>query len=212
MEVISMNLSYVQKLLLAADPFSAARTNFRVWRTKHKAKGGTTKPRRLSHERHLTAEQRKDISTELQYSTIGPVSITAAASDQEAVGYEGEIANMLKDTGFPVEIDNAKRKPSARHIPMGLEMTVKEKTVRPVHAYRIVRAFRGAGVAIATRINGKRQKNDTLYITVGPDDAPGLVPLITGTAAKWRLKVRQTLLKKWKGKFASGGRGSGQDD
>ena len=60
-----MNLSYVQKLLLAADPFSAVRTNFRVWRTKHKAKGAKTKRARLSHERHLTEEQRKDISTEL---------------------------------------------------------------------------------------------------------------------------------------------------
>jgi hypothetical protein len=209
MEVISMKLSYVQKLLLAADPFSAARTNFRVWRTKHKAKSGSTKPRRLSHERHLTAEQRQDISTELQYSTIGPVSMTAAASDREAVCYEGEIANVLEDTGFKVEIDNAQEKPSGQRIPMGLEMTVKEKTVRPIHAYRIVRAFRSAGVTIATRINGKRQKNDTLYITVGPDDAPGIVPLITGAAAKWRLKVRQTLLKKWKGKFASGGRGPG---
>jgi len=205
-----MNLSYVQKLLIAADPFSAARTNFRGWRTKHKAKGGTPKLGRLSHERHLTVEQRKDISTELQYSTIGPVSITAAASDREAVGYESEIANLLENMGFKVEIDNAKRKPSAQQIPMGLEMTVKEKAIRPIHAYRIVRAFRSAGVAIATRINGRRLKNDTLYITVGPDDAPGLVPLITGTATKWRLKVRRTLLKKWKRKFVSGGLGPGQ--
>jgi hypothetical protein len=207
-----MKLSYVHKLLLAADPFSAARTNFRVWRTKHKAKSDTTKAHTLSHERHLTAGQRKDISTELKYSTIGPVSMTAAASDQEAVGYEGEIANVLEGTGFPVEIDNAKSKPSAQQLPSGVEMTVKEKTVRPVHAYRIVRAFRSAGVAIATRINGKRGKNNTLYITVGPDDAPGLVPLITGTAAKWRLKVRQTLVKKWKGKFASGGAGPEEAD
>jgi hypothetical protein len=207
-----MNLSYVQKLLIAADPFSAARTNFRAWRTKHKAKGGTPKLGRLSHERHLTVEQRKDISTELQYSTIGPVSITAAASDREAVGYESEIANLLENMGFKVEIDNAKRKPSAQQIPMGLEMTVKEKAIRPIHAYRIVRAFRSAGVAIATRINGRRLKNDTLYITVGPDDAPGLVPLITGTATKWRLKARRTLLKKWKRKFVSGGLGPGQAD
>src|ERR1700719_3248481 len=172
-----MNLSYVQKLLLAADPFSATRTNFRAWRTNRKAERRIPELGRLPHERHLTVEQRKDISPELQYSTIGPVSITAAASDREAVSYEGEIANLLEDTGFPVEIDNAKRKPSAQRIPMGIEMTVKEKTVRPIHAYRIVRAFRSAGVEIATRINGKRQKNDTLYITVGRDDAPGLVPL-----------------------------------
>jgi hypothetical protein len=207
-----MNLSYVQKLLIAADPFSAARTNFRGWRTKHKAKGGTPKLGRLSHERHLTVEQRKYISTELQYSTIGPVSITAAASDREAVGYESEIANVLENTGFKVEIDNAKRKLSARQIPAGIEMTVKEETVRPIHAYRIVRAFRRAGVAIATRINGKRRKNNTLYITVGPNAAPGLVSLTTRTATKWRLKVRRTLLKKWKRKFASGGLGPGQAD
>ena len=138
--------------------------------------------------------------------------MTAAASDKEAVCYEGEIANVLEDMGFEVEIDNAKRKSPAQEIPTGVEMTVKEETVRPIHAYRIVRAFRRAGVAIATRINGKRRKNNTLYITVGTDDAPGFVPLITGTAAKWRSKVRRTLLKKWKRKFASGRVGPGQDD
>jgi hypothetical protein len=207
-----MKLSYVQKLLLAADPFSAARTNFRGWKSKPKAKGGTPKSRHLSRGRHLTVEQREDILTELQDSMIGPVSITAAASDREAVCYEGEIANVLKDTGFKVEIDNAKGKPSAQEVPTGIEMTVKEETVRPIHAYRIVRAFRSAGVSIATRINGTRRKNNTLYITVGPDSAPGLVPLTTGTAAKWRLKVRRTLLEKWKMKFVSRPRGPGQAD
>jgi hypothetical protein len=207
-----MKLSYVQKLLLAADPFSAARINFRCWKTKLKAKSGTPKGRQLSRGRHLTVEHREDIVTELQDSMIGPVSMTAAASDREAVCYEGEIANVLEDTGFEVEIDNAKRKPSEQQIPTGIEMTVKEETVRPIHAYRIVRAFRSAGVAIATRINGKRLKNNTLYITVGPDDAPSLVPLATGTAAKWRSKVRRTLVEKWKMKFASGPRSPGQAD
>ena len=207
-----MNLSYVQKLLLAADPFSAARTNFRGWKRKRKAKGGTPKLRRLSRGRHLTVEQREDISTELQDSMIGPVSITAAASDREAVCYQGEIANVLENTGFKVEIDNAKRKPAAQQIPTGIEMTVKEETVRPIHAYRIVRAFRRAGVAIATRTNGKRRKNNTLYITVGPNGALGLVPLTTRTAAKWQLKVLRTLVEKWKMKFASGPRGPGQAD
>jgi hypothetical protein len=207
-----VNLSYVQKLLIAADPFSAARTNFRGWKRKVKAKGGTPKPRRLSRARHLTVEQREDISTELLDSMIGPVSITAAASDREAVCYESEIANVLENTGFKVEIDNAKRKLSARQIPAGIEMTVKEETVRPVHAYRIVRAFRRAGVAIATGINGKRRKNNTHYITVGPNAAPGLVSLTTRTAAKWQLKVLRSLLEKWKMKFASGPRGPGQAD
>lgn len=212
MEVNSLKLSYVQKLLLAADPFAAARTNFRVWKTKLKSNGGTPKLHQLPRGRHLTVKQRGDISTELQGSMTGPVSMTAAASDREAVCYQGEIANLLKDTGCRVEIDNAATKPSAEQVPTGIEMTVKEETVRPIHAYRIVRAFRSAGVPIATRINGKRQKNDTLYITVGPNSAPGLVPLMTGTAAKWRLNVRQTLLEKWKTKFASGPRGPGQAD
>lgn len=207
-----MRLSYVQKLLLAADPFSAARTNYRVWRRKLKAKGGTPKLRQLSRGRHLTVEQREDISTELQDSMIGPVSITAVASDREAVCYEGEIANVLEDTGFTVEIDNAKGNLSAQQVPAGIEMTVKEETVRPIHAYRIVRAFRSAGVAIATRINGSRRKNNTLYITVGPNAAPVLVPLTTRTAAKWRLKVRRILVEKWKMKFASRPRGAGQTD
>jgi len=207
-----MNLSYVQKLLIAADPFSAARTNFRGWKRKVKAKGGTPKPRRLSRGRHLTVEQREDISTELQDSMMGRVSITAAASDREAVCYESEIANVLENTGFKVEIDNGKRKPSAQRIPTGVEMTVKEETVRPIHAYRIVRAFRRAGVPISTRINGKRRKNNTLYITVGPNAAPGIVPLTSRTAAKCQSKVLRALLEKWKMKFASGPRGSGQAD
>lgn len=89
-----MNLSYTQKLLIAADPFSAARTNFRGWKRKIKAKGGMRKLRKLLRGRHLTVEQREDISTELQDSIRGPVSITAAASDGEAVCYQGEIAKV----------------------------------------------------------------------------------------------------------------------
>jgi hypothetical protein len=207
-----MNLSYVQKLLIAADPFSAARTNFRGWKRKVKAKGGTPKLRKLLRARYLTVEQREDISTELQDSMRGPVSITAAASDGEAVCYQGEIANVLEETGFRVEIDDAKRKPSAQQIPTGIEMTVKEETVRPIHAYWIVRAFRRAGVAIATRINGKRRKSNTLDITVGSNAALGLVPVATRTEANWQLKVHRTLLEKWKMKFASGLRGPGQAD
>jgi hypothetical protein len=205
-----MNLSYVQKLLLAADPFSAARTNFRIWRKKLKLKGGRPKSRKSLRGRHLTVKQRGDIVTQLQGSMSGPVSITAASSDREAVCYEGQIANVLEYTGFKVEIDNAQENPSPEQVPTGIEMTVKEETVRPIHAYRIVRAFRNAGVAIATRINRSRRKNNTLYITVGPDSEPGLVPLTTGMAADWRLKVRQTLLDKWKTKFASGPRRPGQ--
>jgi hypothetical protein len=91
-----MNLSYVQKLLIAADPFSATRTNFRGWKRKVKAKGGTPKLRKLLRARYLTVEQREDISTELHDSMRGPVSITAAASDGEAVCYQGEIANVVE--------------------------------------------------------------------------------------------------------------------
>ena len=96
----------------------------------------------------------------------------ADASDGEAVCYEGEIANVLEDTGFKVVMDNNKKKAPEQEIPKGLEMTIADQTVRPMHASGIVRAFRRAGVAIATRINTKRRKNNTLYITVGPNDGP----------------------------------------
>jgi hypothetical protein len=154
-----MNLSYLRKLLLGADPFSAIRANFRKWKKKRRG-------------RHLTVAQRKDISTGLQDSATGPVSIIADASDREAVCYEGEIANVLEETGFKVEMDNNEKKAPEQEIPKGLEMTIADKTVRPMHASSIVHAFRRAGVAIATRINTKRRKNNTLYITVGPNDAP----------------------------------------
>jgi hypothetical protein len=138
--------------------------------------------------------------------------MTAAASDREAVCYEGEIANVLEETGFEVEIDNAMGKPSEPQIATGVEMTVKDKTVRPIHAYRIVQAFRSAGVSIATRINGKRRKNDTLYITVGPNGAPAIVSPPIRTAAKWQSKVLATLREKWKMKFALRLRRSEQAD
>jgi hypothetical protein len=130
--------------------------------------------------------------------------MTAAASDREAVCYEGEIANVLEETGFEVEIDNPKTTPSQEQLPAGVEMTVKDTAIRPIHAYRIVSAFRRAGVAIATRINGARRKNDTLYITVGPDGAPALVAPTIETAATWQSKVRATLRQKWKRKFGLG--------
>jgi hypothetical protein len=126
-----------------------------------------------SHARHLTSDQRKDIRGDLEGSTAGPpVSIVAAAADKEAVGYQGEIASVLQDIGCKVEIDNVKANALAQAIPTGVEMTIKEETVRPIHAYRIMCAFRRAGVAIVTRINARRRKNDTLYITVGAKDAP----------------------------------------
>jgi hypothetical protein len=165
-----------------------------------------------SPERHLTSEQREEISSSLQESVTGPISMTAAASDKEAVRYEGEIANLLEGTGFDVNIDNAKTEVAEQQIPKGIEMTIKETTVRPVHAYWIVRAFRSAGLAIATRINGKSRKNDTLYITVGPNGAPAVVPPAIATAAKWRSQVLRNLLKKWKMKFAAGLRRSKQVD
>jgi hypothetical protein len=145
--------------------------------------------------------QRKDISTGLQDSMTGPVSMTAAASDREAVCYEGEIANVLEDKGFSVEIDNTKRKSPEQKIPKGVEMTVADKTIRPIHAYWIVRAFRHAGVEIATRINARRRKNNTLYITVGSNRAPALVRPTIRSAATLQLKSLATLLEKWKMKF-----------
>jgi hypothetical protein len=196
-----MNLFYVHRLLLAADQFSAIRTNFRGWGKKLHAKKGKKKQRKLLRGRHLTVAQRKDISTGLQDSMTGPVSMTAAASDREAVCYEGEIANVLEDKGFSVEIDNAKRKSPEQKIPKGVEMTVADKTIRPIHAYWIVRAFRHAGVEIATRINARRRKNNTLYITVGSNRAPALVRPTIRAAATLQLKSLATRLEKWKMKF-----------
>jgi hypothetical protein len=207
-----MNLSYVQKLLLAADPFTAIRTNFRGWRKKPSATDGRKKQLRPLRGRHLTVVQREDIASRLQDSITGPVSMTAAVSDREAVCYEGEIANVLEETGFEVEIDNAAGKPPEQRIPTGVEMTVKDKTVRPIHAYRVVRAFRRAGIAIATRINGSRRNNNTLYITIGPNGAPALVRPTTRTAARWQSKVLRTLREKWKMKFVSGLRRPEQAD
>jgi hypothetical protein len=207
-----MNLSYVQKLLIAIDPFSAIRTNFRGWRKKTPRNGREDKKRKRLRGRHLTCHQREDISTGLEDSVTGPVSMTASASDTEAVCYEDEIANVLEETGFDVEIDNAKRKPAEPQIPTGVEMTVKDETIRPVHAYRIVRAFRAAGVTIATRINAMRRSNNTLYITVGSNVAPALVPPTTCTAGKWQSDMLRTLREKWKTKFTSGLGRPEQDD
>jgi hypothetical protein len=151
--------------------------------------------------RHITLEQREDISVGLEDSMTGPpVTMTAAASNKEAVCYQGEIASVLEDMGCTVKIDNATRKAPEQEIPTGVEMTIKETTVRPINASRILRAFRHAGVVIATRINARRRKNNTLYITVG---SPSPVPPAIQTAAAWRCwKSLAGLLAKWKTKFA----------
>lgn len=156
----------------------------------------------LATERHLTTEQRKDIATGLQDSAPGPVSMAAPASDREAVGYQREIANVLEDMGCKVEIDNAKTKTSSQQIPTGVEMTIKDETVRPIHASRIVLAFRRAGLVFATKINAMRRKNDTLYITVGANDGAALIPLIIPTSP-WQWKSVVILLGQWKEKFIS---------
>lgn len=155
------------------------------------------KEQELTGARHLTSEQRDDISTSLQDSTAGPVAMTAAASDQEAVCYQGEIASVLEEMGCRVDIDNAKIKAPGQEIPTGVEMTIKEETVRPIHASRIVRAFRHAGLVIATAINARRRKNDTLYITIGPNEAALVPPAVLAVApGKW--KSLAALLAKWK--------------
>lgn len=148
----------------------------------------------LTDGRHLTPNQREEISAGLQDSTTGPVSITAPASDKEAVGYQGEIASVLKDMGCVVKIDNARTETTAAEIPTGVEMTIKEETVRPVHASRIVRAFRRAGVVIATRVNARRRKNDTLYITVGANDSPPPGSPSLRPRVPWSWKY---LVKRW---------------
>lgn len=147
----------------------------------------------LTGDRHLTSDQREEISAGLQDATTGPVSMTAPASDKEAVVYEREIASVLEDMGCEVEISNAKTTAAVQEIPAGVEMTIKEETVRPVHASRIVRAFRRAGVVIATKINVRRRQNDTLYISVGPSDAPAVAPVAVPVASKWPWKSLATL-------------------
>lgn len=194
-----MKLSYVQKLLLAADPFSTIRKTFRARKKSLHAKDA--KPKR-ARARHLTCKQREDIADGLQDSAMGLVSMTAAESDNEAVNYEGEIANVLEETGFEVEIDNATVKKPDQPIAIGVEMIVKDETIRPVHAFRIVQAFRRAGITVVTSINALRRKNNTLYITVGPKDAPqAVVPVNTLTAAAWRSTSMAFVLAKWKKRF-----------
>ena len=161
-----MILSYAHKLWLAVDPISVIGADFRAWRELRGRDG--EKKRKLSRDRHLTCKQREDISTGLQDSVTGPVSMIAAASDKEAVCYESEIASVLEDTGFNVEIHNPKRKAAEQEIPTGVEMTIADQTVRPRHAHRIADVFRRAGIVIVTKINARRRRNNTLYISVGP--------------------------------------------
>lgn len=128
-----------------------------------------TPPPTPSEDRHLTPKQKSDISTDMHGTTDGPpVIISAAPSDKEAVSYEGELADAFADIGCDVEIDNAKENALASQTPQGVEVTIKETTIRPIHSSRIVSAFRRAGVAIKTRINGSRKSRTTLYVAVGP--------------------------------------------
>jgi hypothetical protein len=159
-------------------------------------------PNQIPHstgDRHITSDQREEISESLKDSIPGPVSMTATVSDKEAIGYEREIASVLEDTGFEVNIVNVKEKSPAEEIPAGVELTVADETIRLGHAYRILHAFQRAGLALVTKINAKRHCKDTLYITVGPNDAPD--PAKAGRQAqssavlltKWKMKIRAWL-------------------
>jgi hypothetical protein len=120
--------------------------------------------------------------------------MTATASDKEAVNYQAEIANVLEETGFKIEIDNAPVEKPSEETSAGVEMIVKDETIRPVHAFRIVQAFRHAGITVATRVNALRRRNNTLYITVGPKDLPSReAPL-----PSWPSKSMAFVLVKWK--------------
>jgi hypothetical protein len=149
--------------------------------------------------RHLTPEQRDDIAASLQDSEKGQVSMAAAASDKEAVSYEAEIAEVLEDSGFEVEIDNARPTPPGEEASPGVEATIADETVRPRHAFRVVQAFRRVGVAVATKINSKRRRKNTLFIAVGPNDTPP-----TPKNPLWQSKSMTAVIAKWKTKFAAG--------
>jgi hypothetical protein len=196
----AVNFSYFHKLLLAADPFSVFRANFRGWKRNRPA---PAEPPKRSRARHLTCKQREDIASGLQDSMIGPVSMTATASDSEAINYQNEIANVLEETGFDVEIDDARKNPSEPEITAGLEMIIKDETIRPVHALSVVRAFRRAGLTIATRINALRRNNMTLYIAVGPKEGAAAIPLPAAvTTVAWPSQSMTLLFAKWKKRFA----------
>jgi hypothetical protein len=150
-------------------------------------------------DRHLTPEQRDDISASLEDSTKGQVSMTAVASDKEAVCYEGEIAAILEQSGFEVEIDNTTPIPPREETHPGVEATIADETVRPSHAFRVVQAFRRVGVAVATKINAKRRGKNTLYIAIGPNDTPP-----TPKNPLWQSKSMTEVIAKWKTKFAAG--------
>ncbi|MDQ2659907.1 MAG: hypothetical protein M3Y03_05755 [Verrucomicrobiota bacterium] len=150
-------------------------------------------PQEFPPGRHLTPKQQGEIAVDLQGATAGPISFTAASADSEAVCYEVEIANVLQKAGCEVEIHNASVAVGDEISP-GLELTIKEETVRPIHASRVVSAFRRAGMALTMRINQRRQNNDTVYINVGANDAPVLVAPPTS----------ETTLRKWKMKFFAG--------
>jgi hypothetical protein len=148
---------------------------FRSWRMDEAAQyvlrsdSGMEEEQEASNARHLTGDQREDILADLEGATAGPpVSMVAVASDKEAVGYQGEIASVLQEMGCKVEIDNVQENTPAAAIPRGVEMTIKEETVRPIPANRILGAFRRAGVAIVTKINVLLRKTTSLYVTVGP--------------------------------------------
>jgi hypothetical protein len=117
--------------------------------------------------RHLTPAQCSEIAATLEGLTHGPVSIAAPAEDREALNFENEIAHVLEEKGFEVEIENPKKGNLKEEIADGLEMTVKDETIRPAHASGIVHAFRRAGIVVRTKINSMRRRNNTLYIAVG---------------------------------------------
>ncbi len=187
---------------MAAPPFDFAECERRLQQVINAPPLPPQLPNEISHptgDRHITLDQREEISEQLKDSTPGPISMTAAASDSEAVGYEHEIASVLEDTGFKVDIVNIKGRSAAEEIPAGVEMTVADPTIRLSHAYRILHAFQRAGIALVTRINSKRRSKDTLYITVGPNDAPDSV----AARARGSWQSPAILLTKWKTKVGA---------
>lgn len=120
-------------------------------------------------DRSLSREQRTEIIATLEQSPKGPVVLETAQTDSEAVQFEGQISEALAESGFEVKIANALETHRVGQ-PSGVILTIANDTLRPRHAGRILRAFRRAGLAIATRINPRRRKKDALYITVGPKE------------------------------------------
>ena len=116
-------------------------------------------------QRVLTQEQQQQITSVLQASPRGAVTIKASINVQDASAYADQIAGLLSKSGWTVKVEYAIFSGPNRE---GLWVTVKDPKVTPAAAGILVNAFEAAKISVRAEFDPSGPPDtSTFWLSIG---------------------------------------------